>query len=69
MDERLGIVANQAQSTRSEVLQALYQLMRGARLNTTNQEELNMLTALQEILSTVAAAIVSVFETVVGSLG
>jgi hypothetical protein len=40
-----------------------------ARLNTTNQEELNMLTALQEILSTVAAAIVSVFETVVGSLG
>jgi hypothetical protein len=28
-----------------------------------------MLTALQEILSTVAAAIVSVFETVVGSLG
>jgi hypothetical protein len=39
------------------------------RLNTTNQEELNMLTALQEILSTVAAAIVSVFETVVGSLG
>lgn len=29
MDERLGIVANQAQSTRSEVLQALHQLMRG----------------------------------------
>lgn len=29
MDERLGIVANQAQCTRSEVLQALHQLMRG----------------------------------------
>ncbi|NWD48355.1 hypothetical protein [Pseudomonas gingeri] len=29
MDERLGIVANQEQCTRSEVLQALHQLMRG----------------------------------------
>lgn len=40
-----------------------------ARPSITNHEELNMLTALQEILSAASAAIVSVFETIVGSLG
>lgn len=34
-----------------------------------NQEELNMLTALQDILESVSTAIVEVFNTIVGSLG
>lgn len=38
-------------------------------LDITNLEELNMLSALQEILSTVSDAIVEVFQTITGSLG